>query len=215
MVKRSILFLHGFASSDQATKAKYLRERLETEAGLRLHAINFNPTLTDFEWMTPTGMINRVRQYVLDHDLEPLAILGSSLGGLVTMNYAHRYGSVEKIVLFAPLLRWTPILSPEEMARWEEEGSIRVSHYALPGKPPLRFDFQVDGRRYSEWVPPAAPTIIIHSRDDGIVPIAGSRAYAAQYPDRVRLLELKSAGHDMNEHLPTIWEQVRSAVVEG
>ncbi|NLF11457.1 MAG: alpha/beta hydrolase [Anaerolineaceae bacterium] len=215
MAKRSILFVHGFVSSDQATKAKYLRERLETESGETLRAINLNPTPADFEWMTPTGMINRLRQYVLDHDLEPLALLGSSLGGLVTMNYAHRYGNVEKIVLFAPLLRWRPIVNAEELARWEEKGSIRVSHYALPGMPPLRFDFQADGQRYSEWVPPAAPTVIIHSRDDNIVPVAGSRAYAEQFPDRVRLLELKSAGHDMNEHLPTIWEQVRSAVVEG
>lgn len=216
MAQRSILFLHGFASSDQATKAKYLRERLEAHAGISLYAINFNPTPTDFEWMTPTGMINRVRQYVLDHDLEPLSLICSSLGGLVGVNYAHRFGSVDRMLLLAPLLRWTSIWDSEaEMARWEEEGTIRVSHYALPGRPPLRFDFQVDGQRYSEWVPPAAPTVIIHSRDDAIVPIAGSRDYAAQYPDRVRLLELKEAGHDMNDHLPAVWEQVRSLIVES
>jgi len=216
MAKPSILFLHGFASSDQATKAKYLRERLETEAGTSLHAINFNPTPTDFEWMTPTGMIDRARQYVLDHDLEPLSLIGSSLGGLIAVNYAHRYGNVDRMLLLAPLLRWTTIWDSEAaMARWEEEGSMPVSHYALPGKPRLRFDFQVDGRCYSEWVPPAAPTVIVHGRDDDIVPIAGSRAYAEQYPDRVRLLELESAGHDMNDHLPAIWEQVRSLMVEG
>ena len=216
MAKRSILFLHGFASSDQARKANYLREKLETTADARFYAINFNPTPTDFEWMTPTGMIDRVRQYVLDHKLEPLSLIGSSLGGLVAVNYAHRFGKVEKMLLLAPLLRWTPVWDSEAvMARWAEEGSIPVSHYALPGQPRLRFDFQVDGRRYGEWVPPAAPTVIIHSRDDDIVPVAGSRAYAQQYSDRVRLLELKAAGHDMNEHLPTVWDQVQSLLVEG
>jgi hypothetical protein len=217
MANRSILFLHGFASSDQARKAKYLREKLEeTAASVAFHAINFNPTPTDFEWMTPTGMINRVRQYVLDHDLEPLSLICSSLGGLVGMHYAHRYGNVDRMLLLAPLLRWTSIWdSAEVMARWEEEGTMPVPHYALPGRPRLRFDFHVDGRRYGEWVPPAAPTFIIHSRDDDIVPIAGSRAYAEQYPNRVRLLELKEAGHDMNEHLPTVWAQVQSLIVES
>ncbi len=217
MTKRAILFLHGFASSDQARKANYLREKMEeTGAGNGFYAINFNPTPTDFEWMTPTGMIDRLRQYVLDHELGPLSLIGSSLGGLVAVNYAHRYGDVDTMLLLAPLLRWTAIWDSEEvMSRWEEEGSMPVSHYALPGRPRLRFDFQVDGRRYGEWVPPAAPTVIIHSRDDGIVPVAGSREYAEQYPDRVRLLELRAAGHDMNDHLPTIWEQVRSLIVEG
>jgi pimeloyl-ACP methyl ester carboxylesterase len=166
--------------------------------------------------MTPTGMIDRARQFILDHNLETLSLIGSSLGGLVALNYAHRYGNVQSMLLVAPLLRWTSILDSDvEMARWEQAGSLPVSHYALPGKPRLRFDFQVDGRRYGEWVPPAAPTVIIHSRNDAIVPIAGSRAYAEQYPDRVRLLELKAAGHDMNDHLPTIWGQVQTLMVEG
>jgi pimeloyl-ACP methyl ester carboxylesterase len=214
MAQRSILFLHGFASSDQARKAKYLREKLAGGSGTAFYAINFNPTPTDFEWMTPTGMIDRLRQFILDRDLEPLSLICSSLGALIGVNYAHRYGQVRNMLLLAPLLRWTSILGSEaEMARWEQKGSLPVSHYALPGRPRLRFDFQLDGRRYGDWVPPAAPTVIVHSRDDAIVPIADSRAYAEHYPDRVRLLELKAAGHDMNDHLPTIWEQVRNMML--
>jgi len=216
MAKRSILFLHGFASSDRGSKANYLRERLKTSAGASFYAINFNPTPADFEWMTPTGMIDRLRQTVLDRALEPMSLIGSSLGGLVAVNYAHRYGNVQRMLLLAPLLRWPSVWDSEAaMARWEEEGFMPVSHHALPGQLRLRFGFQVDGLRYSQWAPPAAPTLIIHGRDDDIVPIAGSRAYAEQYPARVRLLELEAAGHELNDHLPTIWEQVQSLMVEG
>lgn len=216
MAKRAILFLHGFASSDQARKAQYLRQKLGRDARAGFYAISFNPTLTDFEWMTPTGMIDRARQYVIDHDLGPLSLIGSSLGGLVGVHYAHRYGNVEGMLLLAPILRWPSTWDSESvMARWEEEGTIPVSHYALPGQPRLRFDFQVDGRRYGEWVPPAAPTVIIHGRDDTVVPITGSREYAERYPGGVRLVELKEAGHDLNDHLPAIWEQVQHLLVEG
>lgn len=212
---KRILFLHGFASSDRATKAKYLAGQFEALPDVAFHAINFNPTAADFEYLTVTGMIDRVRQYVLDHDLEPLSIMGSSLGGLVAVNYAHRFGDVEKMLLFAPLLHWSPIWESEEvLARWEREGSLNIPHYALPGRPALRFDFQVDGRRYQEAVPPAAPALIIHGQQDDIVSIDDSRAYAAAHPDRVRLVELPGAGHEMNDHLSTIWEQVQSFVLE-
>ena len=216
MAPRTLLFLHGFASSDKARKTTYLRERLESEAGVRFHAVNYNPTPTDFEWMTPTGMIDRTRQAVLDHGLEPLSLICSSLGALIGTHYAHRYGNVSRLLLLAPLLRWPAAWdSAEVMARWEQEGSMAVPHYALPGRPRLRFDFHADGRRYGEWVPPAAPTVILHSRDDSIVPIADSRAYAGQFPDRVRLLELETAGHDLNDHLPAVWEQVQSLIAAG
>ncbi|HSJ54352.1 MAG TPA: YqiA/YcfP family alpha/beta fold hydrolase [Anaerolineae bacterium] len=216
MAAKRIVFLHGFASSDRATKAKYIAERLEPLPDVAFHAINFNPTPADFEYLTPTGMIDRLRQFVLDRDLEPFSIVASSLGGLVAVHYAHRYGNVEKMLLLAPLLRWSSIWDSEAvLARWEETGTLHVPHYALPGQPPLRFDFQVDGRRYREGVAPAAPVVIVHSRDDEIVPVAGSQAYAQDYPDRVRLLELKAAGHDMNDHLPTIWDQVQSFILES
>jgi hypothetical protein len=40
------------------------------------------------------------------------------------------------------------------------------------------------------------------------VPIAASRDYTQAYPDRVQLIEV-TAGHDINAHLPLVWETLQ------
>jgi fermentation-respiration switch protein FrsA (DUF1100 family) len=55
-------------------------------------------------------------------------------------------------------------------------------------------------------VPPAAPTLIVHGRNDDAVPADDSRAYATEFADWVRLIEV-DAGHNLNDHLPFIWER--------
>jgi fermentation-respiration switch protein FrsA (DUF1100 family) len=72
----------------------------------------------------------------------------------------------------------------------------------------------VDGLRYLEPVPPAAPTLIVHGRQDKTVPIADSRAYAADHPEVVRLIEV-DADHDLNPHLDLIWEHVQSFLLDA
>ncbi|MGD9028609.1 MAG: YqiA/YcfP family alpha/beta fold hydrolase, partial [Anaerolineae bacterium] len=39
---RTILYLHGFLSSAQSTKARFLRKRLEPLPDVTFHAIDFN-----------------------------------------------------------------------------------------------------------------------------------------------------------------------------
>ncbi len=206
---KKILYLHGFASSAQCTKAQYLREKLKAFQ-VEFHAVDFNPTPKDFEYMTTTGMINRVRQYVLDHDLEDVHVIGSSYGGLIAVHFAHRFGGVEKMLLLAPGLTWlSGGLTEQALEGWKKAGVAPVFHYAYEREIPVRYDLQADGLRYLEPVPPAAPSIIIHGHDDKSVPIEPSRAYAADFPDLVRLIEV-DADHDLNGHLEFIWEYVQS-----
>ncbi len=218
---RAVIHLHGFLSSAASTKAVYFGERFAERPGVDFHAIDFSPTPVDFEYLTVTGMINRLRQFALDRSLVgpgseagPVALIGSSLGGLVAVRYAHRFGGVARMVLLAPVLSWFSggLLSEKEMRAWEEAGVAPVDHPAFGREVPLRFDLELDGRRYREPVPPAAPTLIVHGRQDETVPVAHSRAYAAAYPDQVRLVEV-DAGHDLNAHLEGIWEEMEQAIV--
>jgi pimeloyl-ACP methyl ester carboxylesterase len=151
----AIIFLHGFASSSQSTKAKYLQEKTEALSGIYFHALDLNPTQTDFRYLTTTGTINRLRQYILDQQLGTVRLIGSSFGGLVAIYYAHRFGDVDKMLLLAPLLQWElDWLSEEEIEQWQERGIIDIAHYGFGAKITLDYGFYVNGQRYRDSVPP-------------------------------------------------------------
>jgi pimeloyl-ACP methyl ester carboxylesterase len=214
MEKKTIILLHGFTSSGRSTKARYLREKLKVFPQVEFHAIDFNPTPADFEYVTTTGRIDRLRQYVLDHRLGNVSIIGSSYGGLIALHYAHRFSGVEKMLLLAPGLTWLSWgLSEKELEQWEKTGAAPFFHRAFGKEVSIRYDLQIDGLRYLESIPPASPTIIIHGRGDRTVPIEPARAYAADFPDSVRLIEV-NADHDLNGHLELIWEYVKSFLLD-
>jgi pimeloyl-ACP methyl ester carboxylesterase len=210
MEKKRILSLHGFASSARSTKNQYLREKFEALPQAEFHTIDFNPTPKDFEYMTTTGLIDRLRQYVLDHDLGTISVIGSSYGGLIALHYGHRYGGVARLLLLAPGLRWlSGGLSEEQLAQWKTAGTVPVFHYAFEEELPVGYALHADGLCYLELIPPPAPTTIIHGKDDSTVQTEHSRAYAAEFPHRVRLIEV-DADHDLNGHLDFIWGYVES-----
>jgi pimeloyl-ACP methyl ester carboxylesterase len=210
MAEQTVLFLHGFSSSAQCVKARYFGEKFADLPEVTYHAVEFNPTPTDFFYMTTTGLVDRLRQYILDHQLENVHFIGSSYGGLVAVLYAHRFGGIARMLLLAPGLRWlSGGLSEPELAYWEQAGVVRIPHLAFEEELPIRYDLQRDGLAYLDVVPPAAPATIIHGYRDSAVPIEDSRAYAADYADQVHLIEV-DATHDLNGHLELVWEQVQS-----
>jgi len=208
--RQTLLFLHGFASSAQSTKAKFLQERFEGLPQVGYCAVDFNPTPADFEYMTTTGQINRLRQFVLDRELTSVSLIGSSYGGLIALHYAHRFGGIEKLLLLAPGLRWlSGGLSQEELEHWRHCGSVPVFQPAFGQEVPIRYDLQMDGLGYLAFIPPPAPVLIIHGQNDSTVPVEHSRGYAADYPDNVDLIEVDS-DHDLNGYLDLIWRCVQS-----
>lgn len=213
MAEQTVLYLHGLASSGRSTKACYLREKFGALPKARFNAPDFNPAPQDFEYMTTTGLIDRLRQYVLDHGLRDLSIIGSSYGGLIALHYAHRFGGVKKMLFLAPGLFWlSGGLSDQQLDQWEKAGATPVFHPAFEKVIPVRYDLQIDGLRYPEPIPPPSPLLIIHGQNDESVPIEHSRRYAADHPDRVRLIEV-NANHDLNAHLDLVWEHVQSFVL--
>ncbi len=102
----TVMYLHGFCSSAKSTKADFLAQHLAGLPDVQVEAFDFNPTPVDFEYMTVTGCIDRLRQYLLERTSEDICFVGSSLGGLVALHYASRYPGVAGMLLLAPAISY-------------------------------------------------------------------------------------------------------------
>ncbi|MCB0212674.1 MAG: alpha/beta fold hydrolase [Anaerolineae bacterium] len=210
MTDLTILYLHGFLSSAQGTKADFLRQRLAAYPHVAFQAVEFNPTPRDFEFMTITGQINRLRQYILERQYEAVSLIGSSLGGQVALHYAYRYGGVNKLLLLAPALFYSVNrYAINELAQWQISGVRTLWHDGLQADLPLRYQYHLDRLQYNQPVHPPVRTLIIHGRNDDVVPITGSRQYASANPDSVTLVEVNS-DHRLNDQLSIIGDHTES-----
>ena len=210
MDRVTVLLLHGFVSSGRSAKAQFFGEKFSALSQVEFRAFDFNPIPKDFEYMTITGLINRLRQYLLDCNLGNVSIIGSSLGALVGLHYAHRFGGVNKMLLLAPALAyWSRGPDERQLQRWQEGGISSFFHYAFEKEIPLRYDFHVDGLRYLDPLPPPASILIIHGRNDEVIPIEDSRSYVASFPEQTHLVEVNS-DHRLNDQLDFIWGHAQS-----
>lgn len=93
MTQKEIIFLHGFGvlGGLKNSKAQFFDQKFRQLKSTSFYAIDFNPTPKDFEFHTITGMVDRFRQYILEHDLDSIYLIGSSQGASVALNYASRY----------------------------------------------------------------------------------------------------------------------------
>lgn len=203
---RNVIYLHGFASSGKNSKGLALSQKSLDSADIKFWSFDFNPTPSDFSNMTVTGMINRLRQFILDHDLSNCFFVGSSLGGLVALHYSKWFGDVNKLLLLAPALRFS-MESDGNSMKMKNQKSNLVFHYAFNMEIPLFSTFYQDGQNYGEWVRPPVSTLIIHGILDEVVPIQESRIFAARYPELVKLIEVE-LNDRLGDQIETIWNQI-------
>jgi len=188
-----IVYLHGFASGPQSSKARYFRTLLE-RAGASVAV----PDLAegDFEHITITGQLAVIDRAVGG---EPVALIGSSLGGYLAALYAARHSNVSRTVLLAPAFgfaqRWPERLGPAEVASWRHHGTIEVFHYAENRNRKLGYQLLADGERFEANPDFTQPALIFHGSHDDAVPVRYSREFAASHPNVI--LEVLDAGHDL------------------
>ena len=207
---KHIIFLHGFLSAANGRKSQYFAPRLAALPDVTFHAFAFSPEPIDFEHLTITGMINRLRQYILANGLTDVGLIGSSLGGLVALNYADMYGGVERLLLLSPALIYH---SKERVGlpieQWRENGIGELFHYGFNKTVKLRATLDINGRLFQTAPAPPVPIHIIHGTQDAVVPVEDSRQYVARYPQQTALTEVQ-AGHTIDDHLDLIWGIVES-----
>lgn len=200
------LYLHGFASSPQSFKGRYLAGRF-SEQGWRLELPDLNGA--DFRRLTLTEQLSVVERCAAG---EPVNLIGSSLGGYLAALYAARHGEVQKLLLLAPAFGFARLyeesLGAETVKEWERTGSLAVMHYALGAEVELGWQFLADARRYEEEPAITQPCLIIHGSRDHVVPVQVSRHFA-RTRTCCELFETDS-DHELRDQVEVIWEAASS-----
>lgn len=208
-----VVYLHGFASGPQSSKARFFAGKF-AEAGVAFEA----PQLDRGEFLNLTvgGQILVVDNAVSAHSEklakgEPLILMGSSLGGFLAALYAERHPkTVDRLVLIAPafgfLGRWRERLGTQEIEKWKREGSIPIFHYGAKTEQRLGYQFLEDAARY-ETVPDFGQrALILHGTEDTVVPSQVSHDFALEH-SHVRLA-LFNSGHELTDVLEGLWREV-------
>jgi hypothetical protein len=188
-----IVYLHGFASGPHSSKARYFREFLEA-AGARVDV----PDLADgdFEHLTITGQLAVIHRVAAG---DPVALIGSSLGGYLAALYAARHPQVRRVVLMAPAFgfaqHWPERLGTAQVDAWRRAGTMEVFHYADNRPLPLGYQLLADGERYEVYPDFPQPALIFHGLHDDAVPVRYSEEFAASHSNAT--LEVLDSGHDL------------------
>lgn len=192
-----LLYLHGFASGPQSKKGLAFDAHF-TGLGYALRRLDLR--VPSFEHLRLSAMIDTVRAAIGDRAI----VIGSSLGGLTAARVAERDPRVTALVLLAPAFRivdrWR---AQPDFAAWQRTGWREVHDYTTGGTSRVDFGFFEDLEQVDVgWPAVAVPTLILHGTRDDVVPIAGSRAFAAQRPG-VHLVELDD-GHELVASIPRL-----------
>jgi pimeloyl-ACP methyl ester carboxylesterase len=204
-----VVYLHGFASSPQSTKARFFARKF-AEAGVAFEA----PALDqgNFEKLTIGGQMQVVDKAASDvaEAGEPLVLMGSSLGGYLAALYANQNPkAVDRLILMAPafrfLDRWRARLSAAELDQWKQKGWAPVYHYGTKTDQRLGYPFLEDASRYPSVPDFHQRALILHGTEDPVVPYKVSCDFALAH-SHTRLALFKS-GHELTDVLEDLWRE--------
>ena len=215
----TVLHLHGLGSSPASNKAVVLGERLRRRGVTYLVP---DLEVPSFERLSLTAVIARVAE-LAEAMPGPLALVGSSFGGLAALHFHHRHrggaaARVERLVLLAPALdllgdaerrRERGELGDDWLERWRRDGFLDLPHSASGEERPVHYGLVRDLRGYDSFaVDLEIPTLIYHGRRDESVPYQQSVRFAGDRPDvDLRLVD--------TDHRLTGWlEAIGDGIIE-
>ncbi|MEB3293647.1 MAG: YqiA/YcfP family alpha/beta fold hydrolase [Synechococcales bacterium] len=140
-----------------------------------------------------------------------VTLIGSSLGGLIAAWVGECCPQVDRLILLAPafgfLHHWLPKIQDPSLEEWRSQQWRSVYHYGTQRNEPLHYDFVVDLQQYDETqLQRAIPTLIVHGRQDEVIPIQASQTFAAQR-SYVELVELED-DHALAQIPEASWQKI-------
>ena len=207
---RSVLYLHGFASSPGSRKAQAFGARF---ASYDVHYDIPDLNQPTFETLTLTAILETVAQTVASLPPGPVALIGSSFGGLSAVHFMDRYKGreadrVDHVILLAPALDFMSNrqreLGDDQLAQWRDSGQRMVYHFATQTERPLHYGIVNDIRLYDSYAATVnVPTLIFHGKHDESVDYTQSVRFAE---NRANVdLRLLDSDHALTDAVDTIW----------
>jgi len=203
-----VLYLHGFASSPQSSKATFLSKKF-AERSVRMLVPDLNEP--DFSTLTVTRMLQQVDQTLADAE-GPFVIVGSSLGGFVAVQAALRHPDrITRVVLLAPALDFDgnrlSELGDRGLAAWKSSNQLAVFHYGYGRMMPVHYDLYADARRYSALqAEMSQPVQVFQGRSDTAVNPDTVERWARSRPNVE--LHMLDDDHQLLKSLDGIWREM-------
>lgn len=199
------IYLHGFLSGPESVKGGFLAERF-AQHGIRLQRPDLKGA--DYQHMTLTSMLAVVEE-LLAADDQPATLLGSSLGGFLSLILADRWKQVQRVVLMAPAFRFMERfragLPPGLMEQWRERGYTELFFFSFNENRRLYYDIIEDAGQYRGFVPARQlPVQIFHGIRDEVVPYTLSVEYLQSHP--MADVILLNTDHGLLDKLDVMWD---------
>jgi hypothetical protein len=201
----TVVYLHGFASSPQSSKATFLSDRL-AQRGVSVHTPDLN--LPDFSTLTVSRMLDQVGE-TIERRSGPIVVIGSSLGGFVAVLTAVQYPDrVQSLVLLAPALDFGPT-GPQGLSLddWRRAGTLNVYHYAYGRPMPIHYALYQDAGRYDAMKADLSmPILVFQGRKDEAVDPSTVEAWSRRRPNVE--LHMLDDDHQLSHSLDYIWAKL-------
>ncbi|MBI2835635.1 MAG: alpha/beta fold hydrolase [Acidobacteria bacterium] len=209
-----VFYLHGFASSSQSKKARFLAERFAAH-GVSWFCPDFNEP--DFGTLTVTRMLDQLDTAIGRLPIGRIVLIGSSLGALVALNAVARLNqkvpggrTIDRVVLLAPALDFVDgtlhRLGEEGLARWRDSDRLDVFHFGYGRVVPVGYALYSDALQYDPFsLELRLPILMLQGRRDEAVSPASVERYARGRPSVT--LRLLDDDHQLLGSLETIWRE--------
>lgn len=198
------IFVHGYRSDKTNSKAKTLSYILPSK-GISLFSIDLSgrgESEGKFEDTTITQYIDDLKCAIdgISKYTDKIAVIGSSLGGLVSLQESIKDKRVNALVLLSPISHFphksSKDFTQENVKKWKEKGYI-YTHSDRFGEMKINYTYYEDGLRYGDYSVYnniKIPVLIIHGTEDESVLIKDSEELI-KHLKNAKLIPLRGADH--------------------